>query len=65
MLKIIAITYLLAMWHILITKIAVNSAYFGVFELYFKQNNKNIIFTTIFATFYFEIAAKRVKIVNF
>ena len=24
---------------------------FGVFEVYFKQNNKNIIFTTIFATF--------------
>ena len=23
-----------------------------------KQNNKNIIFTTIFATFYFEIAVK-------
>ena len=53
------------MLHIFITKIAVNSAYFGVFELYFKQNNKNIIFTTIFPTFYFEIAAKRVKIVNF
>ena len=27
-------------------------------EVYFKQNNKNIIFTTIFATFYFEIAVK-------
>ena len=35
-----------------------NSASFGVFECYFKQNNKNIIFTTIFATFYFEIAVK-------
>ena len=29
-----------------------------VFEVYFKQNNQNIIFTTIFATFYFEIAVK-------
>ena len=29
-----------------------------VFEVYFKQNNKNIFFTTIFATFYFEIAVK-------
>ena len=35
-----------------------NSASFGVFKVYFKQNNKNIIFTTIFATFYFEIAVK-------
>ena len=35
-----------------------NSASFGVFEVYFKQNNKNIIFATIFATFYFEIAVK-------
>ena len=33
-----------------------NSAYFDVFEVYFKQNNKNIIITTILATFYFEIA---------
>ena len=33
-------------------------ASFGVFEVYFKQNNKNIIITTIFATFYFEIAVK-------
>ena len=30
----------------------------GVFEVCFKQNNKNIIFTAIFATFYFEIAVK-------
>ena len=30
-------------------------------EVYFKQNNKNIIFTTIFATFYFEIAVKWLK----
>ena len=29
-----------------------------MFEVYFKQNNQNIIFTTIFATFYFEIAVK-------
>ena len=29
---------------------------FGVFDANFKQNNKNIIFTAIFATFYFEIA---------
>ena len=35
-----------------------NSASFSVFEVYFKQNNKNIIFSTIFATFYFEIAVK-------
>ena len=35
-----------------------SSASFNVFEVYFKQNNKNIIFTTIFATFYFEIAVK-------
>ena len=35
-----------------------NSASFSVFEVYFKQNNKNIIFTTIFATLYFEIAVK-------
>ena len=35
-----------------------NSASFDVFEVYFKQNNKNIIFTTIFATFYFEITVK-------
>ena len=27
-------------------------------EVYFKQNNKNIIFTAIFATFYFEIDVK-------
>ena len=31
-----------------------NSASFGVFEIHFRQNNKNIIFTT----FYFEIAVK-------
>ena len=36
-----------------------NSASFYVFEVYFKQINKNIIFTTIFATFYFEISVKR------
>ena len=30
----------------------------SVFEVCFKQNNKNIIGTTIFATFYFEIAVK-------
>ena len=35
-----------------------NSASFGIFEVYFKQNNKNIIFTTIFDTFYSEIAVK-------
>ena len=35
-----------------------NSASFGVFEVYFKQNNENIIFTTIFATFCFEISVK-------
>ena len=35
-----------------------NSASFDVFEVYFKQNNKNIIFTTIFATFYIKIAVK-------
>ena len=35
-----------------------NSASFVVFEVYFKQNNKNIIFTIIFATFYSEIAVK-------
>ena len=62
-----AITYLLATLPILATKIAItrhlvivglvaldshyNSASFGVFEVYFKQNNENIIFTTIFATF--------------
>ena len=45
--KIIAITYFLATLLILATKIAI-----------FKQNNKNNIFTTIFATFYFEIAVK-------
>ena len=66
--KIIAITYFLATLPILATKIAItrylvidlhqNSASFGVFEVYFTQNNKNIIFTTIFATFYFEIAVK-------
>ena len=67
--KIIALTYFLATLPILATKIAItrylvaldshyNSASFGVFEVYFKQNNKNIIFTTIFATFYFEIAVK-------
>ena len=38
-----------------------NSASFDIFEVYFKQNNKNIIFTAIFATFYFEIAVKRSK----
>ena len=27
-------------------------------SIFFKQNNKNIIFTAIFATFYFEIAVK-------
>ena len=54
--KIMAITYFLATLPILATKIAITS--FGVFEVYFKQNNKNIIFTTIFVTFYFEIAVK-------
>ena len=34
-----------------------NSASSGVFEVYSRQNNKNI-FTTIVATFYFEIAEK-------
>ena len=38
--------------------IALKFRVFGVFEVYFKQNNKTIIFTTIFATFYFEIAVK-------
>ena len=38
-----------------------NSASFDVFEVYFKQNSKNNIFTTIFATFYFEIAVKLSK----
>ena len=72
--KIIALTYFLATLPIVSTKIAItrnridlglvaldshsNSASFGVFEVYFKQNNKNIIFSTIFATFYFEIAVK-------
>ena len=60
--KIIALTYFLATLPILAIKIALdlhyNSASFGVFEVYFKQNNKNIIFTTIFATFYFEISVK-------
>ena len=64
--KIIAITYFLATLPILTTKIAITrylvivsySASFGVFEVYFKQNNKNIVFTTIFATFYFDIAVK-------
>ena len=53
--KIIAITYFLTTLPILATKIAIN---FGVFEVYFKQKKKNIIFTTIFPTFYFEIAVK-------
>ena len=35
-----------------------NFACCGVFEVYFKQTNKNIIITTVFATFYFEIAVK-------
>ena len=63
--KIIGITYFLATLPILATKTAItsylvtldshsNSASFGVFN----QNNKNIIFTAIFATFYFEIAIK-------
>ena len=67
--NIIAFTYFLATLPILVTKIAItrylvivliweNFASFGVFEVYFKQDNKNIIFTTIFATFYFEIAVK-------
>ena len=72
--KIIAITYFLATLLILTTKIAItrylklvaldshyNSASFDVFEVYFKQNNKNINFITIFASFYFEIAVKRSK----
>ena len=58
-----AISYFLVTLPILATKIAITS--FGVFEVYFKQNNKNIIFTTIFATFYFEIALKFFKIANF
>ena len=61
--KIIAITSFLATLYTLVTKIAITRylaivASFGVFEVYFKQNNKNIIFTTILATFYFEIAVK-------
>ena len=66
--KIMAITYFLATLPIVATKIVItrylvivltwDSASFGVFEVYFKQNNKNIIFTTIFATFYFEIVVK-------
>ena len=61
--KIIAITYFLVTLPILATKIAITS--FGVFEVYFKQNNNNIIFTTIFATFCFEIAVKWSKSRNF
>ena len=34
------------------------SAPFDEIEVYFQQNSKNIIFATIFATFYFEIAVK-------
>ena len=63
--KIIAITYFLtnlptkiAITRYLIIDLGLvaldshyNSASFGVFEVYFKQNNKNIISTTIFATF--------------
>ena len=61
--KIIAITYLLANLPILATKTAImryliNSASIGAFEVYFNQNKRNIIFTTIFATFNFEIAVK-------
>ena len=41
-----------------VLSVAALDSSFGVFEVYFKQNNKNIIFTTIFATFYFEIAVK-------
>ena len=36
-----------------------HSASFVVFKTYFKQKIKNIIFTTIFATFYFKIAVCR------
>ena len=64
--KIIANTYFLATLPILATKIAItrcldlglvaldshyNSASFGVYEVYFKQYNKNIIVTAIFDTF--------------
>ena len=64
--KIIAITYFLATLPILATKIAITRYLvivltwesFGVFEVYFKQTNRNIIFTSIFATFHFEIAVK-------
>ena len=51
--KIIALTIFLATLPILGTKTAIT-----LFYVYFKQNNKNIIFTTIFAAFYFEIAVK-------
>ena len=61
--KIIAITYALATLPILATKIAItglvaldlhwNSASFGVFEVYVKQNNNNIIFVNYFRYFFF------------
>ena len=41
-----------------------NYASFDVFEVYFKQNSENNIFTFIFATFYFEIAVKWSEIAN-
>ena len=68
--KIFAIRYFLATLAMLNTKAAIthylvfvsiivlNSASFGVFEVHCRQNNKNIIFTPNFATFYFEIAVK-------
>ena len=39
-------------------RFALKFCVFWCFEVYFKQNSNNIIFTTIFATFYFEIAVK-------
>ena len=61
--NVIALIYFLATLPILATKIAITrylrySASFDVFEVYLKQNNKKMIFTIIFATFYFEIAVK-------
>ena len=50
--KIIAITYFLANLAILDTKIAITrylvlETSFRVYEVWFKQNSRNIIFTTI------------------
>ena len=69
--KIIAITYFMAtspFWtlklqlRIDLKLVALNSHYnfasFDIFDVYFKQHSTNNISTTIFATFYFEIAVK-------